>query len=192
MGIFDHSSRSTFVRSPTDVGWEGLTLSIHSNSSQRCSVQTNFGMQCSQTSIVLWMQLLSHANPFHEVLYTLLELIWRPHEVWRSVVIDSAESWRPLLTKRLSICWPRSVILRGLPLHGWVAVVPNRFHFVIIPLTVDCGIFRSKEISRLDLLHRWHPITVPHWNSQSSLNFIFVQIIFHNKYSNTCGKERCN
>ena len=101
-------------------------------------------------------------------LRTVLELIWRPHEVWRSVAIDSAESWRLLSTMRLSIRWPRSIILRGLPLCGWVAVVPNHFHFVIIPLTVDCGIFRSEEISRLDLLHRWHPITVPHWNSLSS------------------------
>ncbi|CAI9559585.1 unnamed protein product [Staurois parvus] len=28
------------------------------------------------------------------------------------------------------------------------------FHFVIIPLTVDRGIFSSKEMSRMDLLHR--------------------------------------
>ena len=27
-------------------------------------------------------------------LRTVLELIWRPHEVWRSVAIDSAESWQ--------------------------------------------------------------------------------------------------
>ena len=40
-----------------------------------------------------------------------------------------------------------------------------RFHFVITALIVDCGIFRSEEISQLDLLHRWHPITVPWWNS---------------------------
>ena len=33
MGIFDHSSKSTFVRSHTDVGWEGLALSLRSNSS---------------------------------------------------------------------------------------------------------------------------------------------------------------
>ena len=38
------------------------------------------------------------------------------------------------------------------------------YHFV----TVDCGIFRSEDISRLDLLRRWHPITVPRWNSLSS------------------------
>ena len=49
-----------------------------------------------------------------------------------------------------------------------LSVIPNHFHFVIIPLTVDCGIFRSEEISQLDLLQRWHPITVPRWNSPSS------------------------
>ena len=111
-------------------------------------------------------------------LRTVLELIWRPHEVWRSVAIDSAESWRPLCTMCLSIRWPLSVILRGLPLHGWVAVIPNRFHFVIIPLTVDCGIFRSEEISQLDLLHRWHPITVPCWNSLSSWEWPILSQMF--------------
>ena len=29
-------------------------------------------------------------------------------------------------------------------------------------------IFRSEDIARPDLLHRWHPITVPCWNSLSS------------------------
>ncbi|CAI9559875.1 unnamed protein product, partial [Staurois parvus] len=51
---------------------------------------------------------------------------------------------------------------------GRVAAFPSCFHFVIIPLTVDCGIFSSKEISRMDLLHRWQPITVPLLNSLSS------------------------
>ena len=71
-----------------------------------------------------------------------------------------------------------SVILSGRPLHGWVAVVPNCFHFVIIPLTADCGIFRSKEISGLDLLHRWHPITVPRWNSLSSWEWLILSQMF--------------
>ena len=84
------------------------------------------------------------------------------------VVIDSAESWIVCSYPLSNIRWPRSVILRDLPLCGWVAVIPNCFHFVIIPLTVDCGIFSSEEISRLDLLHSWHPITVPRWNSLSS------------------------
>ena len=61
------------------------------------------------------------------------------------------------------------------------AVVLNDFCFVVIPLTVDCGIFRSKEISQFGLLHRWHPITVPCWNSLSSreqpiLSQMFVEI----------------
>ncbi|CAI9540467.1 unnamed protein product, partial [Staurois parvus] len=49
-----------------------------------------------------------------------------------------------------------------------VAVVPSCFHFVIIPLTVGRGIFSSKEISQMDLLHRWQPITVQCLNSLSS------------------------
>ena len=67
-------------------------------------------------------------------------------------------------------------------LSGGVAVIPNRFRFVITPLTVDCGIFRSEEISGLDLLHRRHPITVPCWNSLSSwerpiLSQMFVETV---------------
>ncbi|CAI9623647.1 unnamed protein product, partial [Staurois parvus] len=49
-----------------------------------------------------------------------------------------------------------------------VAAVPSCFHFAIIPLTVDCEIFSIKDISWMDLLHRWHPITVPRLNSLSS------------------------
>ena len=127
-------------------------------------------------------------------LLTVLELIWRPYEVWRSVAINSAESWQPLRTMHLSICWPRSIILRGLPLSGWVAVIPNRFHFVIIPLTVDCGMFRSEDISRLDLLHWWHPITVPRWNSLSSwerpiLSQMFAETVYMPRclLLSTCG-----
>ena len=61
-------------------------------------------------------------------LSTGLELTWRPHEVWRSVAHYSAESCRPLCTMCLSIGWPCTIILRGLPLHGRIAVVPNRYH----------------------------------------------------------------
>ncbi|CAI9612618.1 unnamed protein product [Staurois parvus] len=42
--------------------------------------------------------------------------------------------------------------------------VASCFHFVIIPLTVDS----SKEMSQMDLLHRWQSITVPCLNSLSS------------------------
>ncbi|CAI9567802.1 unnamed protein product, partial [Staurois parvus] len=40
--------------------------------------------------------------------------------------------------------------------------------FGVIPLTVDHGIFSRMEISRVDLLLGWQPITVPRLNSQSS------------------------
>ena len=50
MGIFDHSSRSAFVRSHTDVGQEGLALSLCSNSSQRCSVGLKSGLCAGQSS----------------------------------------------------------------------------------------------------------------------------------------------
>lgn len=49
-----------------------------------------------------------------------------------------------------------------------IAIIPNHFYFVITPHTVDCVIFNIKEISQLDLLPKWHPVTVLGWNSLSS------------------------
>ena len=55
------------------------------------------------------------------------------------------------------------------PTTWWLSCSSSdRFHFITIPLTVDCGILRSEKVSQLDLLHRWHPITVPRWHSMSS------------------------
>lgn len=79
-------------------------------------------------------------------------------KVWISLVI---ESWWPLHYPQHPLSdfvWPT--------LRGWVAV--NCFHFVIKPLTADCAMFSSEEISRTDLMHRWLPVTVPCWNSPSS------------------------
>ena len=74
--------------------------------------------------------------------------------------------------------------------------VLNCFHFVGILLTVDCGIFSSEESSQLDLLHRWHPIMVQHWNSLSSwersiLSQMFVEAVCMPRYLDfyTCGQE---
>ncbi|CAI9548152.1 unnamed protein product [Staurois parvus] len=53
----------------------------------------------------------------------------------------------------------------------WLAELlffPSCFHFGIIPLTVERGIFSSQEMSRMDLLHRWPPITGPRLESLSS------------------------
>ena len=298
MGIFDHSSRSTFVRTHTDVGREGLALSFHSNSARRCSVRLRSGLCVGQSSsstpnpllMSLWtcfvhwctvmlgycshkvgnmeMSIISwYAEafrvpltrtkrpspapeeqphtiiPLHQTLHlaqcsqtsTVLLANTRPrliHQIarWRRAICHSRERlhcsrvqwqralhhciqhfalhllmsgldatarpWKPIPWSSLHCSWinlkaawslevcsdwlcrklatsahyepqhplTRSVILCGRPLLGWVAVVPNRFHFVTIPLTVDCGIFRSEDISWLDLLHRWHPITVPCWS----------------------------
>ena len=56
MGIFDHSSRRALVSSHTDVGPEGLALSLCSNSSQRCSMGLRSGLCAGHTlsSMSLW------------------------------------------------------------------------------------------------------------------------------------------
>nr|XP_061825561.1 glucoside xylosyltransferase 1-like isoform X2 [Nerophis lumbriciformis] len=50
IGIFDLSSKSALVRSHTDVDREGLALSLHSNSSQRCSIGFRSGLCAGQSS----------------------------------------------------------------------------------------------------------------------------------------------
>lgn len=51
-------------------------------------------------------------------LYALFLRHSEGHEVWRSVVTDSAESWWPLHTRHLSIHWLQSVILHVLTLYS--------------------------------------------------------------------------
>jgi len=97
---------------------------------------------------------------------------------WRLEVCSHWLCRKLATTVRLSIRWPCSVILHGRPLRGWVAVVPNHFHFVIKPLTADCGIISSEEISRLDLLHRCHPWI--HWaNGSDPFLHMFVGAWIH-------------
>ena len=74
MGMFDHSSRSAFVRSGTDVGQEGLTHSLSSNSSQRCSIGLRSGLCAGQSSsstpnllIHVFMDLALCTGPNHLV-----------------------------------------------------------------------------------------------------------------------------
>ena len=50
MATFDHSSISTFVRSDTDVGQEGLARSLRSKSPQRCSIGLRSGLCVGQSS----------------------------------------------------------------------------------------------------------------------------------------------
>ena len=72
MGMFDHSSRSAFVRSGTDIGREGLARSLRSNSSQRCSIGLRSGLCAGQSSsstpnslIHVFMDLVLSTGPNH-------------------------------------------------------------------------------------------------------------------------------
>lgn len=56
---------------------------------------------------------------------------------------------RKLVTSVPQLLLTCSVCLHGLKPNGWVAVIPNHFHFVIIPLTADCGIFA------VETFHNW-------------------------------------
>lgn len=88
---------------------------------------------------------------------TVPQPIWKPREVWRTAATDSIElvtsahyASQDLLTPLCQFTWPTTL---------WLSCCC--FHSVIIPLTVDCGILRSEEVSPQNLLHRWHLITVP-------------------------------
>lgn len=101
--------------------------------------------------------------------FTVNVLLLMPEEVWS---FKLAERWWLLHTLQL-----RAVTLCGLTLWGWAAVVHKHFHFVILSLTADCGVYMREEMSQTDLLLSWHPITLPHWNSMRS----FFQILGHLK-----------
>ena len=145
MGVFDHSSRSSFVRSDTDVGWEGLAHSLRSNSSQKCFI----GLTLQKVADLCALCASASADPLC-------------HFTWPTI------SW-------LSCCRSQT-----LPL--------------CYNITDSCGIFSSEEISRLDLLHRWHPITAPRWSSPSSweraiLSQMFVEAVCMQRCLDlyTCG-----
>ena len=142
----------------------------HSREGVSTALQSSGGVLYTTAS----KELLGHGNPFHEALYE--------HEATWSFEVYSGWLCRKLATSVHFVCQhllTRTVILRGRPLRGWVAVIPSHFHFVT--LTGDCGIFRSEEPSRLDMLHRWHPITVPRWSLSSwewpILSQMFVETV---------------
>lgn len=82
---------------------------------------------------------------------TAFELIWRLHDFWRSVVIDSTEDRWPLHTMHVTCT------LHGLPIYS-----------VIIPLGADCRVLSTEE---LVVSVRWRYHTVIHWAPQSSSFF---------------------
>ncbi|CAI9593666.1 unnamed protein product [Staurois parvus] len=91
----------------------------------------------------------------------------------RSLAIDSADSWRFLRTVCFSMChfMTPTTALSFYDTYHFVAellLFPVASTLLYTPVTGDCGIFSSKEISQMNLLHRWQPIMVTCLNSLSS------------------------
>lgn len=55
------------------------------------------------------------------------------------------------------------------PFCGWAAVVPNCFHFVLIPLTTDCRIFSSELLRVTHSFTNVAAVSMPVW-------LIFIQL----------------
>jgi hypothetical protein len=68
-----------------------------------------------------------------------MELAGQFMALQNSQVIVSLDVWRVPQTTFFNTRWPLSVIKRGLPGHGFIVVVPSRFHFTTTSLTVDFG-----------------------------------------------------
>lgn len=129
-------------------------------------------------SAVQWRRALHHCIrriALHSVMHGLdaAALPWKPIPrsslramVWANLKATWNLDW--LCKQSATSLQYASVSSRGLPLCGRVAFIPKLFHFLIIKLSADRGIFRSEEISQLDLLHSWQPMKVSHWNSPSS------------------------
>lgn len=101
IGIFDHPSRSAFVRSTTDAGWESLAHNLCSYSSQRCSVGLWSGLGDSQLlphQTCLSMSLLAFLKITHSRKVMLEQAGAIPKLLKLSKIIWYAEALRVLFT----------------------------------------------------------------------------------------------
>jgi hypothetical protein len=69
--------------------------------------------------------------------------------------IVSLDIWQVSRTNFFNAQQPLSVIKRGLLGHGFVAVVPSRFHFTITSPSADLGNLRRAAMSLADFLLMW-------------------------------------
>jgi len=90
MGIFDHSSWSAFVRSGTDVGWEGLAHSLLSNSSQSRSIRSRSGLCAGQSS----------SSTPNQLIMSLWTLLWN-----RNIPKLFPQSWEHEIVQHVLVCW---------------------------------------------------------------------------------------
>jgi hypothetical protein len=101
--------------------------------------------------------------------------------LWNSRVIVSLDVWRISRTTFFNAGRSLSVIKRRLPSHGFVVVVPSRFHFTITSPTIDFGNLRRVAMSLTDFLLMWQPISSPRSKSLSYPNISILLALRSNE-----------
>jgi hypothetical protein len=101
--------------------------------------------------------------------------------LWNSRVIVLHDVWRVSGTTFFNDRQSMLVIKRSLPGHGFVVVVPSRFHFTVMSPTVDLGILRRVVMSLIDFLLMWQPITGPCSKSLSSPDLPMLLVLLSNE-----------
>lgn len=165
---------------PLDCQMEKYDLSLHKSCIHCSRVQRwhalNHCMWCFALSLLMWgldaAAWLCKAHPMKLPVHCS----WANRKTWSLEVCCDwlCRKLETLHTMKLGIRWPYPVILHNLSLYSCIAVIPDRFHFVIMPLTADCGIFSNNNISQLDLLQdgilSWHHTGIQ-WAPESDLLF---------------------
>jgi hypothetical protein len=100
--------------------------------------------------------------------------------LWNSWVIVLFDVWRVLWTT-FNAQWPLLGIKHSLPGHGFVVVVPSRFHFTITSPAIDMGNLRRVTMSLTDILLMSQPITSSHSKSLSSPDLPMLLVLLSNE-----------
>lgn len=121
-------------------------------------------------------------------------MLWVSHTMWVlpcTLQISSCPCHKIARTMAEDVRYFKSWAIPHLPKGGWpwhtiasastdpalgFYIAHQLVSFPIAPLgpNSNCGVFYSGNISQLDFLHRWCPITVAHWNLQSRSFFYKV------------------
>jgi hypothetical protein len=121
-------------------------------------------------------------NPIHlNSRRTVMALAGQFVALRNSRVIVSLDIWRVSRTTFFNSRRPLSVIKRGLPGHGFVLVVPSRFHFTITSRAVDLGNLRRVAVSLTNFLLMWQSITSPRSKSLSSPDLPILLVLLSNE-----------
>lgn len=119
-------------------------------------------------------------------------LIWRPHEVWRSVAIDSAGTWRLLRTVSFNLLWPPLIFTW--PTASWLSccsqllplcyntttgavevhVDETRRSSLTLPYTRFYRFFYVITLFILLVDYWWYPIKIRHLICTIGVSYIFL------------------